>query len=88
MDPALLGHDMRILVTGTAAHSLLTDEMVDQAVHVEPFVPHDTVLERASLFVSHGGHGGAMRAMSHGAPMTLARGGDCHLGWTQWSTAQ
>ena len=68
---ALLKHDVRILVTGTAAHDLLSDEMAHQAVHVEPFVPHDAVLERAVLFVSHGGHGGVMRAMSHGVPMTL-----------------
>ena len=68
---ALLEHDLRILVTGTATHSLLTDEMSSQGVHVEPFLPHDAVLEGASLFVSHGGHGGVMRAMSHGVPMTL-----------------
>ena len=68
---ALLEHDLRILVTGTDAHNLLTDEMARQVVYVEPFVPHDAVLERAALFVSHGGHGGVMRAMSHGVPMTL-----------------
>lgn len=68
---ALLKHDVRILVTGTAANDLISDEMAHQAVHVEPFVPHDAALERAVLFVSHGGHGGVMRAMSHGVPMTL-----------------
>jgi UDP:flavonoid glycosyltransferase YjiC (YdhE family) len=68
---ALLEHDVRILLTGTAAHSMLTVETARQAVHVEPFVPHDAVLERAAIFVSHGGHGGVMRAMSHGVPMTL-----------------
>ena len=68
---ALLEHDVRILVTGTEARSVLTDDVTSDAVHVEPFVPHDAVMERAALFVSHGGHGGVMRAMLHGVPMVL-----------------
>lgn len=68
---ALLEHNVRILVTGTDARSALTHTMTRDAVRVEPFVPHDAVLERASLFISHGGHGGVMRAMLHGVPMVL-----------------
>jgi UDP:flavonoid glycosyltransferase YjiC (YdhE family) len=68
---ALLEHDVRILLTGTEARSTLTDDMTSDAVHVEPFVPHDAVMERAALFISHGGHGGVMRAMLHGVPMVL-----------------
>lgn len=68
---ALLEHDLRILLTGTAARSALTNDMTRQEVRVEPFVPHDAVMERAALFVSHGGHGGVMRAMLHGVPMVL-----------------
>ncbi len=43
---ALLEQDVRSIGTGTATHSLLGDEMEREAVHVEPFVPHDAVLER------------------------------------------
>ncbi|MGI9586082.1 MAG: glycosyltransferase [Acidimicrobiia bacterium] len=68
---ALLDHDVRILLTGTNARSVLTDDINSDRVYVEPFVPHDAVMERAALFVSHGGHGGVMRAMSHGVPMVL-----------------
>jgi UDP:flavonoid glycosyltransferase YjiC (YdhE family) len=68
---ALLEHDVRILPTGTEARNALTDDMTRDAVHVEPFVPHDAVMERAALFISHGGHGGVMRAMLHGVPMVL-----------------
>jgi MGT family glycosyltransferase len=68
---ALLDHDVRILVTDTEARNALTDDVASNAVHVEPFVPHDAVMERASLFISHGGHGGVSRAMLHGVPMVL-----------------
>jgi MGT family glycosyltransferase len=68
---ALLERDLRILITGTAARSALTNDMTRQEVRVEPFVPHDAVMERAALFISHGGHGGVTRAMLHGVPMVL-----------------
>ncbi len=77
---ALLEHDVRILVTGTEARSAVTDDMKRDMVRVEPFVPHDAVMERAALFISHGGHGGVMRAMLHGVPMVLVPFGRDQVG--------
>jgi UDP:flavonoid glycosyltransferase YjiC (YdhE family) len=40
-------------------------------VRVERFVPHDEVLARAALVVSHGGSGSFMAALAHGLPSVL-----------------
>ena len=77
---ALLEHDVRVLVTGTEARSALADNAKGDSVRVEPFVPHDGVMERAALFISHGGHGGVMRAMLHGVPMVLVPFGRDQVG--------
>lgn len=39
--------------------------------HVEQSIAHSAVLERASLLVSHAGHGSVMKALWHGKPMVL-----------------
>jgi UDP:flavonoid glycosyltransferase YjiC (YdhE family) len=38
------------------------------------FASHDALMERASLVVTHGGHGTAMRALRHGLPMVCLTG--------------
>ena len=38
---------------------------------VHRFVPHDEVMPQASLVVSHGGHGTAMRALAHDLPVLV-----------------
>lgn len=38
------------------------------------FADHDPILARASLVVTHGGHGTAMRSLRHGLPMVLLPG--------------
>lgn len=38
------------------------------------FAAHGPILRRASLVVTHGGHGTAMRSLSHGVPMILMPG--------------
>ena len=38
-------------------------------VSVEPYVPHSAVMPRASLIVSHCGHGTVMTALSYGVPV-------------------
>jgi UDP:flavonoid glycosyltransferase YjiC (YdhE family) len=40
-------------------------------VHVEPWLPHELVLPRASLVVSHGGSGTVMGAIAHGVPQVV-----------------
>ncbi len=51
--------------------TLSSDFGRSDSVFVEPFVPHDRVLKNAVLFLSHGGHGAVMRAISHGVPMVI-----------------
>jgi len=38
------------------------------------YAAHDPIMERASLIVTHGGHGTAMRALRHGVPMVVIPG--------------
>ncbi len=68
---ALAGHPLRVLMTGQAAVQADALGAYSDNVHVERFVPHDSVLRNAALLVSHGGHGVVMRAMQHGVPMVL-----------------
>lgn len=68
---AVAEHDLRVLITGTDALEAMAGFESHPRVFVEPFAPHDPVLERAALFVSHGGHGAVMRSMSHGVPMVI-----------------
>lgn len=68
---ALAGRPVRVLVTGEAALAAEAARVAGDSVHVERFVPHDSVLKHAALLVSHGGHGIVMRAMQHGVPMVL-----------------
>ncbi|MBR7837126.1 hypothetical protein KDL01_27865 [Actinospica durhamensis] len=46
--------------------------------HAVRFAPHDALMSRAAVVVTHGGHGTAMRALCHGAPALLlvGRAGD------------
>jgi UDP:flavonoid glycosyltransferase YjiC (YdhE family) len=47
---------------------------VAENAHVVRFAKHGPLMDRASLVVSHGGHGTAMRALSHGVPMICVAG--------------
>jgi MGT family glycosyltransferase len=38
------------------------------------YAAHDPIMRRASLIVTHGGHGTAMRALRHGVPMVVIPG--------------
>jgi UDP:flavonoid glycosyltransferase YjiC (YdhE family) len=38
------------------------------------YAAHDPIMRRAALVVTHGGHGTAMRALIHGAPMVVIPG--------------
>jgi UDP:flavonoid glycosyltransferase YjiC (YdhE family) len=41
---------------------------------VVSYAAHDPIMEHASLIVTHGGHGTAMRALRHGVPMVVIPG--------------
>jgi UDP:flavonoid glycosyltransferase YjiC (YdhE family) len=60
------------VVATTAAHSV---ESVAGAsgphVHIEEFLPHDPVIERAGVVVCHGGMGITQRALSRGVPVVV-----------------
>jgi UDP:flavonoid glycosyltransferase YjiC (YdhE family) len=40
-------------------------------VHVERWIPQDTVLPHAALTVSHGGYGSTLGALAHGVPLVV-----------------
>ncbi|MHB2020410.1 MAG: glycosyltransferase [Candidatus Xenobia bacterium] len=47
-------------------------------VHLLVYADHDALMDRASMVVTHGGHGTTMRALSKGLPMAIipAKAGD------------
>ncbi|MFJ5265686.1 glycosyltransferase [Streptomyces sp. NPDC088387] len=62
-------------------HVVTTTSGVDPALlrvpnnaHAVRFASHDALMRRAAAVVTHGGHGTAMRALSHGAPLLLLVG--------------
>ena len=63
--------DPWVLVTLAPGHH--RDELgpIPTNARVEGFVPHDQVLDRASLMIGHAGHGMVMRGLRHGVPMVL-----------------
>lgn len=61
---------VRVLVT-VGDPSLLSDFDMPANGWVERYVPHLLALMKSSLFISHGGHGGVMKALFQGVPMVL-----------------
>ena len=64
------GLDARVVVT-TGPHVDPASLRVPAGVEVHRFVPHDELMPRASVVVGHGGHGTAMRALAHDAPVVV-----------------
>ena len=64
------GLDARLVVT-TGPHVDPSWLRVPAGVEVHRFVPHDELMARASVVVGHGGHGTAMRALAHDAPVVV-----------------
>jgi UDP:flavonoid glycosyltransferase YjiC (YdhE family) len=68
-------------LAGLPVHVVATTASVDPAelrfpanAHAVQFAAHDLLMARASLVVTHGGHGTAMRALSHGLAMVCLTG--------------
>jgi UDP:flavonoid glycosyltransferase YjiC (YdhE family) len=58
-------------VVTTGPHVDPASLRVPAGVEVHRFVPHDELMARASVVVGHGGHGTAMRALAHDAPVVV-----------------
>lgn len=67
---ACAGLAARVVVT-TGPHVDPASLRVPAGVEVHRFVPHDELMPRASVVVGHGGHGTAMRALAHDAPVVV-----------------
>jgi UDP:flavonoid glycosyltransferase YjiC (YdhE family) len=50
------------------------DLTIPRNAHVVQYADHNTILARADLCVTHGGHGTMMRALKHGVPMVVIPG--------------
>lgn len=67
--------DLPVRVLATTGGSVDPAELdVPGNAHVVSFAQHGPVLARASLVVTHGGHGTTMRALSHGVPIVCVAG--------------
>jgi len=69
---ALATLPVRLLVTvGDADRDLSDLGQVPANVHVETWVPHDSVATRADVIVCHGGFGSTLGALAHGTPLVV-----------------
>jgi UDP:flavonoid glycosyltransferase YjiC (YdhE family) len=67
--------DFQVHVVATTAGIVAPSELtVPNNTIVLDYAAHDPIMKRAALIVTHGGHGTAMRALRHGAPMILIPG--------------
>jgi MGT family glycosyltransferase len=67
--------DLPLHVVATTGGIVDPNELVVPAnAVVLKYAAHDHILERASLAITHGGHGTAMRALRHGVPMIVIPG--------------
>lgn len=64
---ALSNEDVHVLATLPAQHARKLD--VPPNAHVETFVPHGLVLDRAVCAVTHGGMGATQKALAAGVPV-------------------
>ncbi|MET0236539.1 MAG: nucleotide disphospho-sugar-binding domain-containing protein [Kibdelosporangium sp.] len=69
---ALAGLPVHVVAT-TSDNNIAKLRIADNA-YVVPFATHGPLMRRASLVVTHGGHGTVMRALSHGLPMVCVTG--------------
>jgi MGT family glycosyltransferase len=68
---AFAGEDLTVIITTGSGEFTLPETLPDN-VHVEPFVPHASVMPHVDVFVTNGGYGGVQVALSHGVPMVVA----------------
>lgn len=68
---ALADMPLRVALTLGPGHDPHELKSQPPNAHIEQSIPHSAVLERASLLVSHAGHGSVMKALWHGTPMVL-----------------
>lgn len=73
VNPALAGlaeEDVQVIVTAGGG---TTDGIVLQGNSIlEPYLPYDLVLAKASVFVTNGGYNGVQQALSYGVPIVSA----------------
>lgn len=62
------------VVATTGLHAALEDFRVPGNAVVLKYAAHDPILRRATLCVTHGGHGTLMRSLIHGVPMMVLPG--------------
>jgi MGT family glycosyltransferase len=64
-----------VYVIATTAGIIRPEELnVPSNAVVLQYVDHESVMKRASLVITHGGHGTAMRALRHGVPLVFMPG--------------
>ena len=67
--------DLPVHVVATTGGIVAPNELATpQNAVVLNYAAHDPIMRRAALVVTHGGHGTAMRALGHGAPMVVIPG--------------
>lgn len=64
------GLSARVVVT-TGPHVDPASLRARSGVELHRYVPHDELMPRATVVVGHGGHGTAMRALAHDAPVVV-----------------
>jgi UDP:flavonoid glycosyltransferase YjiC (YdhE family) len=81
---ALADLPAQVLLTIGEDRDLAALDPLPANVRVERWVPQDEVLPRASVVVTHGGHGSALGALAHGVPLVVLP----LFSFDQWANAE
>jgi MGT family glycosyltransferase len=61
-----------VVTTGGSGTEELRKRYPQKNIIVEDFIPFDDIMPYADLYISNGGYGGVLMALSHGLPMLVA----------------
>lgn len=66
---ALADEDVLVIAAGVKDSASLGLDVLPANVRLEPFVPFSSLMPYIDLFITNGGYGGVMTALSHGVPI-------------------
>lgn len=69
---ALANEDVTVIAAGVKDRNALGADPLPTNLHVEAFIPFKVLLPYVDVYITNGGYGGVMTALSHGVPVIAA----------------